>query len=280
MAIRTRTARPEDLQSIAPWTTATFDWGDYIPERFMAWLGDETGEVIVCVDDDDVPVALAHARMLSPTEGWLEGARVHPGHRRKGMGMTMNAAGVAWARERGARVVRLATEAANVAANNQVKKLGYRLGSEWVAGFLEPDVTYRSQPSDGLGQSNTSDVDAAWVDWSTSDLAASGRGLLYEGWEWRKATVEDLRLAATTGRMLQSRHGWVIQREITEQFETNWVATNQAGLPGLLDGLIDRAAASGHERMVVKLPALDWTKESLHRAGFETSGIYVYYLAA
>lgn len=279
MPIRTRRARADDLESIAGWTNDTFDWGDYVPERFPKWLADESGEVIVCVDDDDVPLALAHARMLSPTEGWLEGARVHPDHQRQGMGMTMNAAGVAWAKEQGAKVVRLATETDNVAANRQVEKLGYRLGSEWVAGFLEPDITYRSPVADSLTESSSSDVDAAWVGWSTSDLASAGRELLCQGWEWRAATVDDLRRAAATGQMLQSRHGWVIQRDITEQFETNWVATSQPGLPGLLDGLIDRAAASGHDYMVVKLPALDWARESLHRAGFETTGIYVYYLA-
>lgn len=280
MPVRTRKARPEDLEAIAPWTTDTFDWGDYVPERFLNWLADESGEVIVCVDEDDLPVALAHARMLSPTEGWLEGARVHPDHQRRGMGTTMNAAGVAWARERGARVVRLAIESDNVAANSQVEKLGYRLGSAWVAGFLEPDVRYRSPTSDSLSPSNTSDIDSAWVAWSTSDMESAGRGLLCEGWEWRKATVDDLRQAAGDGLMLQSPHGWVIQRRITEQFETTWVAATKAGLPGLLNGLVDRAAAAGHERMVVKLPALDWARESLHRAGFETSGIYVYYLAA
>jgi len=279
MPIRTRKARADDLESITAWTTDTFEWGDYVPERFLDWLNDDAGEVIVCVDDDDVPVALAHARMLSPTEGWLEGARVHPDHQRQGMGMTMNAAGVAWARERGARVVRLAIETDNVAANRQVEKLGYRLGSEWVAGFLDPDITYRSPVADSLTESSSADVDGAWVGWSTSDLATAGRGLLCRGWEWRAAIVDDLRNAVANGQMVQSRHGWAIQRDITSQFETNWVATSQAGLPGLLDGLIDRAAASGHDHMLVKLPALDWARESLNRAGFETSGIYVYYLA-
>lgn len=280
MTIKTRKARPEDLESIAPWTTDTFDWGDYIPERFLNWLEDVSGEVIVCVDDHDVPVALAHARMVSPTEGWLEGARVHPDHQRRGLGIAMNDAGVAWAKERGARVVRLAIEADNVAANSQVEKLGYRLGSKWVAGFLEPEVGYRSPTSDSLTPSNSSDVDAAWVSWSMSDLATSGRSLLCEGWEWRMATVDDLRQAAATGRMLQSRHGWAIQREIADEFDTNWLATTKPGLPGLLNGLIDRAAASGHDRMVVRLPHVDWVRESLHRAGFVTSEIYVYYLAA
>ncbi len=278
MAFTTRAARSEDLESIAEWTRDTFDWGDYVPDRFQTWLDDPAGEVIVCVDEADVPLALANAKMLSPTEGWLEGARVHPLHKRGGMGTAMNAAGVKWARERGARVVRLATEADNLAANSQVEKLGYRLGSTWVAGFLdEPD--YRARADETLSESRPGDVDSAWMAWSTSELAAVGREMIHEGWQWRSATVDDLRDAASAGRMFQSRFGWAIQRDLAAQFETTWIGSAPEDLPGMLAGLIDRAAAGGYDRMVIKLPSLEWASEAMSRSGFRLNEIRVYYLA-
>ena len=140
-----RPARAEDIPLIADWTRDTFSWGDYVAEQLPVWLEDTDSLVVACVFDDDVPVAVSRAQLLSSTEAWLSGARVHPDHRRSGMGMAMNDAGVEWARSRGARVARLAVEEENQPARSQVEKAGYRQTGRWVHATVgatsEPHLT-------------------------------------------------------------------------------------------------------------------------------------------
>lgn len=80
-----RPARKSDLDSIRLWTADTFSWGDYIEDVFERWRLDPMGELAVLVDAEDIPIAIANAAMVSPTEAWLQGARVHPEFRRQGL---------------------------------------------------------------------------------------------------------------------------------------------------------------------------------------------------
>ena len=107
MGVSVREARQEDVAAIAPWTQDTFEWGDYVADRLPSWIDDPALHVLVCESNDGTPLAVCRAQMLTPIEAWLDGARVHPEHRREGLGRMLNHAGVAWARDQGARVVRL-----------------------------------------------------------------------------------------------------------------------------------------------------------------------------
>lgn len=278
MAFRVRTGTREDLESIIPWTTDTFSWGDYIPERLPGWLEDPGSEVLVCVDESDTPVALTHALMLSPTEGWLEAARVHPGHRRTGLGKALNHAGVGWARDRGAHVVRLATESDNEAAISQVLALGYRKTSTWLFAKWSPDEA-RSQPEGPrLSPATGQDADAAWVFWSTSDLARAARGLIAQNWRWHKARPEDLLDAAGSGTLFQSPSGWVIVTPVEHDnayLRADWAATAQKDAPELLRSLVDHAARQG-SGLYVRLPSLPWVREAIARSGPAPKEIFVF----
>ena len=280
MGFTVRSARSEDIDSIVSWTTDTFEWGDYVPERLPGWLESDISEVLVCVDEEGDPKAIAHVTMLSATEGWMEGARVHPDYRRSGMGTALNRAGVAWAREQGARVVRLATERDNEAANSQVKGLGYRVVSSWIHAELTIDANHRCDERFKLRRVPGSDASAAWLFWAAGDLSLSGRELIAIGWQWRTARPEDLTAAVATGNLLQSTAGWVIvDQPAADWLRTAWVATTPDDILGLLDGLLDHAAERGVEGMDVKLPNLPWTLEALTRAGSEPREVLVHALA-
>lgn len=274
MASSIRFARPEDVAFITPWTTNTFTWGDYIPDRITTWMDQPDSAVLVSVDRDDSPVALVHVTMLSPTEGWIEGARVHPEHRRKGLASELNHAGVEWARQRGGRVMRLVTEADNTAARAQVDNLGYREVSSWVYASLKVDPTHRAQEMYRLRKAPGSDAEAAWLFWAASDLAREGRELVANRWQWRTARPDDV---TTGGELLQSPAGWVIIQQPEEDWIiTGWFATTPDGLLELLDGLIDLAAGRSVTEVDVKLPNLGWTSEALIRFGGTPKDVLVY----
>lgn len=279
MAFTVRPGRPDDLPSIIPWTTDTFSWGDYVPERLPGWLEEDHSEVLVCVDESDQVLALAHVTMLSPREGWLEAARVHPDHRRSGLGKALNHAGVEWARTRGAAVVRLATEADNEAPVRQVLGLGYRQTSAWLfAEWMADEVVRADRPI--LHAASGQDVDAAWIYWSGTELYGAGRGLISKGWQWRKARPSDLQSASEDDALYQSQAGWVILENmpVTGEpgyFRLDLLATNPPGAPTMIDGLTDLAAREGRG-LNLKIPDLAWTREVLTRAGARYKQILVF----
>lgn len=274
MAPTIRPARPDDVDSVSPWTQDTFSWGDYIPDRLPIWLEDDDSEVLVCVDEDDAPIALAHVTLLSPTEAWIEGARVHPDYRRTGLGTALNHAGVEWAARHGARVMRLTTEADNTAARTQVEGLGYRKVSSWVYAEFAVDPRHRARDHYRLRPAPGSDAEAAWLFWAASDLAREGRELFAIGWQWRTARPDDV---VSLGELHQSPAGWVsLQQPEDDWMRTLWFATTPEGLLPLLDGLLDLAAARAVTEVDVKLPNLGWTAEALTRMGGDPTEVLVY----
>lgn len=277
MPFAIRSARRADVEGIVGWTTDTFDWGDYVPDRIYRWLEDPESELMVCVDGSDVPIAVAHAVMLSEREGWLEAARVHPDHRRSGLGTALNHAGVEWLKIRGARVVRLATEANNRAARSQVEQLGYRMTSSWVYAWIEVRPDHRASRELRMRPAPGSDVDPAWMFWSTSDLSHGARGFIANGWQWRKATPRDLSVAATEGFFFQNPAGWAIaDQPTTDETRVRWLATSKEEAPRLLEGLIGLAADRESTGLTVKVPNIPWAREAVTRAGGESDEVLVY----
>lgn len=270
-----RPALPEDIDLIVPWTIDTFAWGDYIADRLPTWLDDPNGEVLVAVDEDDTPVAMCHVAMLSPTEGWLEGARVHPDRRRSGLGNLLNDAGVEWVRERGGRVVRLVTEASNMAARNQVEKLGYREVSRWLFAEFEVNPSHRTSERYRMRPAPGSDAEAAWLFWAASDLARESRELIALGWQWRTARPGDVTRAA--GLLVQSSAGWAsVEQPADDWMRTNWIASTPEDMLGLIDGLLDFASERGVTELNIKLPDLPWAVEAIRRSGGEPEQVIVH----
>ena len=280
MAPDTRKATPGDVPSITSWTSDTFEWGDYVPERIRDWIEAADSEVMVAVDESDTPVALAHVVMLSSTEAWLEGARVHPDHRRRGLGSLLNGKGVAWAKERGARVVRLAIEEDNHPAREQVATLGYREVTRWVSASFEVDKSHRCADHLRLRPAPAADAEAAWLTWASGDIAKAGREMLNIGWRWRRATIEDLTEGDGETRLYRSPTGWVvIERVRQSQMRSRWVSTEPDHILSLIDGIRDLAAGEGVETINLKFPVLPWTVEALIRAGGDPFELVVYNLA-
>ncbi len=273
-----RPARVDDVPLISDWTRNTFTWGDYVTEVLPAWLEDPGSLVIVCVDHEDSPMALSRVQMLSPTEAWLSAARVHPSHRRSGMGSAMNRHCVDWARERGARVARLAIEESNVAAVNQVVKSGYHTTGHWA--HVSHQVAPGPSPDPGavLRPALPIDADAAWTFWSRSDLALLGRELIADGWRWRKATRADLEAAVESRTFFQGSSGWLIATPDDGSLFVGWLATAVPDAPLLIQGMIGLARQSGLDEVDAMVPAAPWLVEALTREGFDIQPMLIFSL--
>ncbi len=276
MDFEIRPARVEDIPVIAEWTRDTFDWGDYVATALADWLADTGSLAMVCVTADDEPLAVSRAQMLTPREAWLSGARVHPDHRRSGMGMAMNSHGVEWAHKHGARVVRLATETDNDMARGQVEKSGYRPTGAWVQGSADPSTGQHPRPDDRLRPAGSADADAAWMFWSQSDVARQGRDLLAGGWRWRKARRDDIDDAIRARSFYGCRGGWVIANRLDSSMETVWIATTPTDTPLILLGIRHLAREHGVDEVKVFVPESPWMTEALTREQFATRSVVIY----
>lgn len=272
-----RSARPDDHDAIRSFTTDTFEWGDYVADAFESWLEDPDAEVAVALDDDR-PVAIARAVMLSPTEGWMHGARVHPDHRRRGLATHLNHHLCEWGRARGGLVMRLMIEGWNEAAQRQVAAAGFRTVSRWTnavrgLGSTPDPVTNggRRVPGDEqLVVGTRAEIEPAWVAWSTSELSRTGRELYPRGWLMRRMHRGDLEDAVAEKHLLHGPSGWIIAED--EDDDTMFVPLLVAAdgdAYRMVRAVVDRADRKNYSRVRALVPSVDWMTEALARGGFE-----------
>lgn len=285
MAVRPATAA--DLQAVTAFTTGTFDWGDYVPGRFLAWIEDTDSIVMVATDDSDTPIGLARAIQMSEREAWIHAARVDPNHRRTGVATAINAALCGWAADRGAVVTRLLTEDWNTAAQRQVEASGYRRVCGWSwpmrelgSGRIDPITNggKRVAGEEQLASGSRAEIDPAWVAWSSSDMATAGRGLLPIGWTFRRMTLDDVHAASRERELMQCASGWVIARSRSDDSElfVPWVVTNPLDAPRLARAVVDLAARRRMSTVMVMIPTIDWLDSAFERAGCQIRRGYVY----
>lgn len=271
-----RPARADDHAAIASFTEATFDWGDYVADAFEHWLADPQGLAVVAADRDDRAVAVSKVTLVSDTEAWFQGARVHPDWRRRGIANAMASAMGEWARSRGARVVRLLVEDWNDAARRQVEAGGFRAVGSW--SVAERTVGAASPVPSGNGgrrvpaleqlvRAPSAEAEPAYMSWSTGELGRAARSLVATGWMWRRVGSVDLVTAAKAEALWAARSGWVLAARNEDTFEVGWVETRPDDAVDLMRAVVDLAAAEGAERVQIKIPAVDWLTAAARRAG-------------
>lgn len=282
-----RPARPDDAAFIASWTTDTFDWGDYVADRFDTWLIEERSSVIVAEVDGN-PVAMGRIRMVSESEAWSSAMRVHPDHRRSGLGSAVGDAMWEWAVEAGARVVRLAVEDWNEAARGQVTKAGFRSVGSWLwarrgvgdsSPVPEGNGGVRVKGAEALRLAHRAEAEPALLSWSRGELSRAAHGLFQSQWTWRRLRIEHLAEAAARTALWEGRTGWAIATREDDRFLVDWIETTPEDARAMVRALVERAADSGADMMRAMIPDVDWLVRAFRRSGFETGGITVYGLA-
>ena len=274
-----RPARPEDKAPIAAFTTDTFSWGDYVADAFDSWLESPHGQILVAVTETDEPIGMARVSLLSPSEAWAQAARVHPGHRRRGVAGHLTRAGEVWAAERGALVMRLLTEEWNDPAQRQVEKAGYRLVARWAMAQKDIGSSVPAPPGNGgrrapaeerLHPAPLPETEPAFLAWSTGDLITAAHGLFPAvGWMWRRLTIEDVNRAVRTRTLWECPAGWLIGSVEEDRFWVPWVVTGPEDAYRLLKAAVDLAEEQGAERLRMLIPQTDWLLQAARRAGLE-----------
>lgn len=272
-----RAARPEDREAIAGFTQETFEWGDYVLEAFARWL-DGSGSRVLVAEVGGQVVGMARGAMLSESEAWLQGARIHPGHRRHGIGGALNDALCAWAAHQGAVVTRLAVEDWNEPARRQVLGLGFRPVGTWIAAERALERVPPKPRGNGgtrvpgperLRPAHRGEVEPAYLAWARGELAVAGRELVPRGWTWRRLVIDDLVEAASQRQLWEARSGWAIASMDEDTFGVTWLAVIPDDVSDLLGAIVDRAMEEGADSVELKVPDLEWTRGAVEEAGFD-----------
>jgi len=181
-----RPVRSEDKSRVLEFTAHTWDDGDYIHDVFDLWLADADGQ-FTAVELDGRAIAIAKLTDLGEGEVWLEGLRVDPAHRQKGIGEALHNYQVGLARQIGARILRYATGTENAVS----LMFGERTGFRRVCNFRwhVADASTEFSPPEPLSLDDLPQL-RAWLD---SPLLRSAHGLYPRLWKWSR--LSEARLA-------------------------------------------------------------------------------------
>ncbi|MFB6102961.1 MAG: N-acetyltransferase family protein [Haloplanus sp.] len=196
MSLTLRPAQPADADDVAAFTRETWpgrEMDDYLPRTFPEWAADDDPARRTLVADDGRAVAVIQGVQLSTREAWVQGLRVHPDYRDRGLASRLTDAILSWARSRGATVCRNLVFSWNVASLGLARSLGFAPCTEFRWGTMAADAD--ADPTLDV----CADPDAAWSFWTGSDARDHLRGLAVdpdEAWTLSELRPEDLTRAA------------------------------------------------------------------------------------
>jgi GNAT superfamily N-acetyltransferase len=178
-----RRARSQDRKDILRICRATWHGWDYVPEYLNRWLK-EKGFYVIVERRTGRAVGLGKYTELAPGELWLEGLRIDPEARSRGLGWQLSKAVLRHALAEKPVSIRLATGRRNTHSRRIIRRMGLRLRvSLW---SREGKVPRRAGKPDVFVPS----ARAAYDYLRRSDECRAGKGLLAHTWQFRTATPE------------------------------------------------------------------------------------------
>lgn len=183
--ISVRPATPADRDRILAISAQIWEGEDYVPLVLEAWLAQ--GGLVVAELDGAV-AGFAKMTLLSPGEVWLEGLRVDPAHRGKGVAKAIAHHQLQTALRLRPRSVRFATAEVNAESLHIARSQGFQEIARFV--YVEGPVRDTAPPE---GVSPVRDPAPALEFIRSSSACRAGRGLL--GWGWRFPELTPERLA-------------------------------------------------------------------------------------
>src|SRR6267378_8152178 len=119
-----RRARPADKRQVLEAVRTIWGGHDRVPAVFDRWVTHRSGPFFVAESSGRV-IGMGKLTVVSPTEAWLEGGRVAPRWRRKGIATALIAHRVDYARRRRFRVLRFSTASDNTPIRRAARTFGF-----------------------------------------------------------------------------------------------------------------------------------------------------------
>jgi len=269
-----RPARAADREAVLAFCARTFEWGDYVPLVWDEWLADEQGPLLVATFNDEL-VGVAKVSLLTPTEAWLQGLRVHEQYRRRGLAWQFLLHCLDAARQRGAQVARLATGSKNVAVHKTAARAGMRRVASVIP--LEAQALASSEGFASLTRLGSDDWPQVSVRILNSAALVEMGGLYGAGWVWHRLTPDKLRTHLEHGQVLVLRQssGEIVATAILSDVDQKWKALEVAYADGsehhvqmLAHALQQCAASLQLQKVEVMIPAASSLRQAFVQAGY------------
>lgn len=168
---------------------------DYIQDCWDLWMKETGGRTFVALFDGK-HVGVIHV-FVENDYGWLEAIRIHPDYQRHGIGLKLSSMAIDFAKQHGAKRVRLSTSSANDKAQNQVKKMGFYELVRFARPFLDnincPKTTKKQVKLD-LGSVSE------YV--KKSDCYRNSKGLYATDWRWKPLTETAIQEFVSMGNFI------------------------------------------------------------------------------
>jgi GNAT superfamily N-acetyltransferase len=268
-----RPARPDDRAAMEHICAHTWEDGDYIPRVWDEWLADPKGALLVgeLGAPEGKVVALSKITFQPAGQVWLEGMRVDPDYRGQGIGSRFLHFSLEYAREHGARIVRLATGGYNTPVHHITGHAGMEHIATYVLWLAEslpggPPLTFLTpehaaqvrellQNSPVLAHTHG----LYTVDWACQELSAALAAQLLDNHQVVAEFAPAGQLSALA--ILHAERG-------DDEMWIGFADGQQPALVDLLTAIRGYAATDGVERVRTMLPDLAWLREAFRAAGF------------
>jgi ribosomal protein S18 acetylase RimI-like enzyme len=260
-AIEVRPAREADRAAVLAFCARTWGDGDYIQHVWNDWLADAAGALLVATLANR-PVGLAHLRMMSADEAWIEGVRVDPALRRQGVARVLISRSLAAAHERGATVARYFTSSDNVASQKLFDRFGFTRVAEIVHFTAEEMGADEREGRDiALARAGVQDAERIWAWLEQSNLTPFNGGMEVHEWAAQALTEARLHEHLTAGRVWTlDELGGLAALAVVERVEND---PDHPEDPPLLSAWYCDGSADALGRMGVALRALARTRSLL-----------------
>jgi len=265
-----RRARPDDRAAMERICAHTWDDGDYIPYVWDRWLADERGPLVVGEIEGEV-VALCKISFQTADQVWLQGMRVDPDYRQRGIGQRFLDYSLSYARESGARVARLSTSI----RNTPVHVMTARAGMERVAVFVFWQAEALAEGPHPRALS-PADRPAVEVFLRTSRVLEACRGVYQSGWENLELTPDLLPPLLEAGHAVAlgepggplTALALLGEDQEDQELHIGFADGDPAAVHALAMALRVYAGRHGATRAHAWLPEVDWLREAFASAGY------------
>lgn len=280
-----RPARADDRAAMEQICAQTWEWGDYIPEVWDTWLADAArspaeggGGALIVGEWAGRVVALSKITWQARGQVWLEGMRVDPEYRRRGIASRFLDYSLAYAGEHGARVVRLGTGHDNTPAQITTAHAGMdRVGSfmHWLAEPLSDDAPARLPEPSLLTLEHAAQVRSFLAE---SAVLAHTHGLYSVDWAWQELAAQDVESLLEQGKVMawctpDGQLAAVATIHADREGDELWVGFidgETAAVTHLARAIRRRAARLGAERVQAMVPDLTWLRNAYRAAGYDS----------
>jgi len=132
-----RPAIDSDKDQIFDFCKNTFEWGDYIQEVWDWWVNEKDSLLLVAETMDAISyakkiVGMIHGKLCHKNMIWVEGIRVHPEYREKGIASSLIKNILTYGKDKGTTLASLIVSIDNIESRKLMEKLDFNPVSRWI----------------------------------------------------------------------------------------------------------------------------------------------------